>query len=522
MGKKLILLLIVVGLIIFGIYQGFLKEEKSQYSLVEVKRGDLFQEVSETGQVQIGEKIDLGFKNAGTIERIYVKVGDEIWPGSNLAKLDASQFIIERSEAQAALGVAQAKLEQLLAGSSQEEIQLYQTAIDNSQQNLIDVQSKAQEDLNQAYQDALNVLDGSYLKGSDCLTTVTLIQRTYFEGGDQESITARNEKEKIEDSLAEAKEYINIAKTDSSQGNIDKAIPQLKDALNTVYDSIIVIRDITEISNYRDIVSDSDKTDLDTEKTNINTAITNITNAKQTIASTKITNEKNINEAEGKVKKAEDELALKKAEPRQADIDLYQAQVKQAQAKVDLLENQIWETTLRSPIQGMVIEINKEVGETCQPTLADTIITLLPASPYEIGADIYEEDIVKMDVGDSVDIELIAFPDQIFKGEVISVDPAEKLVEGVVYYEVRVSFKETPSGIKPGMTADIIIKTDSRENVLVIPEEAIQKKDGKDIVQVFKNDQIEDREIEIGLKSSDDIIEIVSGLTEGENLIIPE
>lgn len=520
MVKKIIITIIVLGIIIFVVYQGVFKERAPEYSLAKVARGDIVQEVSETGQVQIGEKINLGFKNAGTIERIYVEVGDEVWPGSSLAKLDTNQLIIERTEAQAALQVAQAKLEQLLAGSSQEEIQVAQTAVDNAQQNLIDIQNEAEEDLEQDYQDALNTLDGSYLKGSSCLTTVTLIQRTYFEGGDQESIIVRNKKEKIKDSLAEAREYINIAKADSSHENIDKAISQLKDALNTIYDSIIVTRDITEVSNYRDIVSDSDKTDLDTEKTNINTALTNITNAQQTIASTKITNEKNINTAEGKVKKAEDELDLKKAEPRQTDIDYYQAQVNQAKAKVDLLEDQITQTTLRSPVRGKVAEINKRAGETVQPASTDGVITILPASPYQTKVDIYEEDIVKMIVGNEVAISLIAFPDKIFQGRIIAINPAEKLIDGVVYYETTINFDETPEGIKPGMTADLVIKTASKENVLIIPEDAITEKDDREIVSVFKDGKIEEREITTGLKGSDDIVEVISGLSEGESVVV--
>ena len=70
------------------------------------------------------------------------------------------------------------------------------------------------------------------------------------------------------------------------------------------------------------------------------------------------------------------------------------------------------------------------------------------------------------------------------------------------------------------MTADVIIKTASRENVLVIPEEAIEKKDGKVIVQVFIGKTPQEREIEIGLIGSDDMVEVISGLKEGEEVVI--
>ncbi|MBZ9578522.1 efflux transporter periplasmic adaptor subunit, partial [Patescibacteria group bacterium] len=67
---------------------------------------------------------------------------------------------------------------------------------------------------------------------------------------------------------------------------------------------------------------------------------------------------------------------------------------------------------------------------------------------------------------------------------------------------------------------DIIIKTASRENVLVIPEEAVEKKDGKAIVQVLIGKTLQEREIEIGLIGSDDMVEVISGLKEGEEVVI--
>ena len=154
--------------------------------------------------------------------------------------------------------------------------------------------------------------------------------------------------------------------------------------------------------------------------------------------------------------------------------------------------------------------------------MTESIITLLPASPYKIEVDIYEEDIVKMKIGNKVEILLIALPSEIFEGQIISIDPAEELIDGVVYYTVTVNFDKTPEGIRPGMTVDLIIKTALKEDVLIVPGDAIEKKDGKNIVQVFQDNQAEERKIEIGLIGSDDIIEILSGLAEGEKVIIVE
>lgn len=534
MSKKIILIIIVVLLLAIGIYQGFLKTEEPTFTLVEVIRGNVSQEVAETGQVKKGEEINLSFKNSGRIEKIYVEVGDQVESGENLAKLEINQLTIQLQEAKAALSLAQSKLDKLLAGASPEEIQVVETAVSNAkialesaQQNLKDTKTQEEEDLNAAYGDALNTSDDSYLKIYNAFNVADLIQRTYFITNDQEGIRVRENKDKIENTMTQAKSYLDAAKADPKNENIDVALSEIKKALEETYNALGIIREVCEEPAYRNTVSSTDKTSLDTQRGYINTALTNITNSQQTISSTKLTNELNINTAqasvstaEGALAAAEDELSLLTASPREEDVDLYQAQVNQAQAQVQILENQIRDATLKSPTQGQITKINKKVGELIQSMLQDAVITLLPAAPFEIEVDIYEEDVVKINIGNPVEISLVPFPDKIFKGKVISIDPAEKIVEGVVYYETSIDFEEMPDNLKPGMTADLVIQAALKENVLVIPEDALHEKDDKRTVQVFQDGEVKDKEIEIGLIGSNDLIEVIFGLEEGEEVIL--
>lgn len=536
--KFLIIIIIIIGIIAI-VYFGFLKKEKKEYSLVKVARGNIVQEVSETGTVKMGEEINISFKNTGRIEKIYIQVGDKVKSGQPLVELEANQLFIQLTEAQADLAVAEAEFNKLLAGATIEEIRLAETTVANAQaslesakQNLEDVKTDAEEDLDNAYEDALNTLDDAYVKASTALETVKSIQLTYFTTTDQTSLRVKEDRDKIESSTKQIKFYLDIAKnydldrSDYIDKNIDLALAETKKALNEILQALTTIREACENPLYRDVVSSTNKTSLDTQKSNINTALTNVTNAQQTISSTKITNNSNINtaqaeivEAEGALKKAQDELSKVKAPPRQEDIDLYQAKIKQAQAQVNLLRDQIADATIISSTEGQITKINKRVGETVQST--ESVISLIPASPFQIEAEIYEEDIVKVKVGDPVDIEITALPDKILKGKVISIEPAEKIIEEVVYYKVTIDFQESvPQEIKPGMSTDITIKTASKENVLKLPKNAIEKKNGKAVVEVFKNGKIEPREIEIGVEGSDGMVEVVAGLAEGEEVII--
>jgi len=115
---------------------------------------------------------------------------------------------------------------------------------------------------------------------------------------------------------------------------------------------------------------------------------------------------------------------------------------------------------------------------------------------------------------------MVAFPDQSFAGKVLSIDPAEKIVDGVVYYEIVITFESVPEGIKPGMTADLTIKTALKENVLTVPEDAILEKDGKTVVETLEDGLVKEKEVTVGLKGTGDMVEIISGLEGGEKVIL--
>ncbi len=499
--KTIVIIIIAVLIVGFGVWQGFFKKEEPSFTLIEVVRGNISQEVSETGKVKQGEEINLNFESSGKVEKIYVEVGDNVITGQDLAKLDTSQLFIQLTEAQAALEVAKAKRADT------------QVSLENAKQDLDNIKDKAEEDLNNAYEDALIVFDDAYLKIYNTFNVVYNVQKTYFYTLNDYGLRVIEEKYRIKSSLKKVKSLVSDMKSNPQHENIDSAFPETKAALEKVSNALKKIRDITENAVYREIVSNTDKSSLDTQKLNINSVLNDVLNSQQNISTIKINNKTNINAAEAKVSTLEAQL-----QSEGETTGLYQAQLKQAEAQIKLLENQIKDSHLKSPTQGQITKINKKVGE--QSMLGDNIISLLPVVPFSIEADIYEEDVVKINIDNQVDISLVAFPEQVFEGKVISIDPAEKLIEGVVYYRVSIAFKKLPEGAKPGMTADLVIKTASKENVLVIPEDAVQEKDGKNIVQVFRDNQVENREIEIGLMGSDDMIEVVSGLAKGEKVIV--
>ncbi|MCX6764319.1 MAG: efflux RND transporter periplasmic adaptor subunit [Candidatus Nealsonbacteria bacterium] len=529
--KPIILIIIVLILILLGSYKFFFGVKKEVYNFDTAKIGNVVQEVSAVGRVQKGELINLGLKDVGKIDKIYIKVGDDVKSGEKLLKIETTQLSIQLVEAKAALDLANSELNKLLVGETPEKIKVIQTGVDNAKityenakQSLTDITNSAEENLNSSYEDALIILEDSYLKAYNAFNSADLIKRTYFTYNDQESINFKEKKEIIENLKNQIKYYLDLAKADPKSQNIDIALTKIKDNLDDIYDALSVIRNLCE-GNYRDIVSSTDKTYLDTHKTNINTVLASIVSAEQSISSTKLTNNYNINTAkasvlstEGAFKKAQDEMSLMLAGPRQEDIDLYRAKKNQAGARLNILENQIAEAVLKSPVDGKITKINKEIGE--QVLMGEAVISLIPAKPFQVETDVSESDIGKIKIGNYIKIILDAFPEEEFSGKVIEIDPAETVIAGVIYYKIKASLESEDERIKPGMTANLTVIIDSKENALVIPQRAVIEKNGKKFTRILKNkDNFEEIEIQTGLRGSSGVIEILSGLKEGDKVI---
>jgi len=534
--KKIILTiigLIVVFFISSSIYKKLTTNIEDTFNIYKVTRQDLKTTVSETGIVKISDEIGLSFKYGGKIDNIYVKVGDKVKRGESLVKVDSSDFFIQYQQSDASVQSAQAQLDKILAGATQSDIDIAEAQVEsarvslqNKEESLNNTELDADNDIANIYQDAISDINDVYLDTYNIYINTDLIQRTYFGNYDQEGISVRQAKDKILAALGYIKSDLAIISTNTNHENIDSVLSNTKINLDDVYIALNTIRNAMETDTYRNSVSSANKTIVDTDKSTTNTNRTTITTTQQTISSTKITNTTNISTAEALVRSAqrsldETEKSLQKllAGSSQEDINIYKANLARAQAERSAASNKINESTLRSPVDGQVVKINTRIGEIASANQA--IISILPEKPFQVKVDIYEEDITKVKIGDPVDIRLVAFPDTEITGKVSSVDPIDKTINEVVYYEVSMDFDQQLEGLKPGMTADITIITNHQNDLLIIPESAIIKEDSKDYVKVLDNKKIVKKEVIVGTKGDDAMIEIKEGLQENDKVILP-
>jgi RND family efflux transporter MFP subunit len=174
---------------------------------------------------------------------------------------------------------------------------------------------------------------------------------------------------------------------------------------------------------------------------------------------------------------------------------------------------------LKAPAPGSISAVNVRAGETTQQSASKPAVILLPDDPYEIQVNIYEEDIVKANIGDSVNITITALPGNTYTGKVKSIDPAGTLISGVIYYLTKISFDNPPVNLKPEMTADVVIVTASGKNAVLVPESVIITEKNKDFIQILKTGVPQKTEVKTGIRSKG-MAEILSGLSEGDAAVI--
>ena len=141
--SKIFWLIIVILVIVVGVVYAkyFRAKVNIEYVTEEVKKGSVIQTVSATGKVKSASEIELNFKNAGKLSILNVKVGDKVKQNQVLAQLKATDLAINVNKAQADLQEAKANLDKLKAGSTNEDIAVYEALVEKSRSDVASAQT---------------------------------------------------------------------------------------------------------------------------------------------------------------------------------------------------------------------------------------------------------------------------------------------------------------------------------------------------------------------------------------------
>src|SRR5687768_12742769 len=163
-------------------------------------------------------------------------------------------------------------------------------------------------------------------------------------------------------------------------------------------------------------------------------------------------------------------------EQSQAQVQQAAAQVQQAQAALSLSEVNLSHTTITSPIDGVVVSRDVNVGQTVAASLsAPTLFTIAnDLTQMQVIANIDQADIGLVEQAKSVRFTVDAFPGKDFDGKIAEMRLNPVNVQNVVTYNVVINVDNPEQKLKPGMTANLTITIDERNNVLKVPNSALR------------------------------------------------
>ena len=170
------------------------------------------------------------------------------------------------------------------------------------------------------------------------------------------------------------------------------------------------------------------------------------------------------------------EAAKAQLESAKSQVESTKAQVEQTKAALKLAETNLRYTTIRSPVNGVVISRNVDVGQTVAASLqAPTLFTIAKdLTQMQVDTNVSEADIGRLSVGQEATFTVDAYPEKTFRGKVSEIRNAPTTISNVVTYDVVIQVDNKDLKLKPGMTANVSVLVAHKEGVLKIPNAALR------------------------------------------------
>jgi len=199
-------------------------------------------------------------------------------------------------------------------------------------------------------------------------------------------------------------------------------------------------------------------------------------------------------------------------------IAAQEARIDQARAALVIAEINLSKRTLRAPFDGIISDISIYRGETVNAGIP--VISIISKNKHEIIVDIPEDDIAFVNVGDKAEIKFDAYNNVVFEATVVFVSPSAQIREGVTLFEVTLQFKNQDERIKAGLSVDVDIITEERNQVIAVSSRAVVEDGGVSFVRiVVDKNSYRKQAVTLGFRGEGGLVEIISGLKVGDNVI---
>ena len=429
-----------------------------QLSTATVSRGSLQATISAAGTIAAHAQVTLQFQNSGQVKTVNVKVGDKVKAGQVLASLDTADLETAVASAQAGLDSAQAKLEVTRKGPLASQIKAAEASLASAQ----------------------------------AASRAALAKAAHL--GDQVTI---------------------------EQNNLDNAATRLNDAQNTYSNLFEYPRSANPRGAFvppAGLEWSSQKAALDNAQIDYQVAVADYNLAVANV------NDSSVQQAAAQVASAQASLDNLKNTPAPEDVQTAELAVQQAQAALDQAGLNIEKSQIVAPFDGVVADLAIQPGQMAS---ASTQLVLVDLSQLEAQVNVSEMDLPSIKVGQPAQATFDALPNQTFAAGVVEVAYVGTVTQGVVNYPVTIALDQRDTvasssanpQIRPGMTANVSIVVQQRDNILLVPNRAVKTSGKQKIVTVLKDGKQTQVNLTLGM-SGDTQSEVTSGLNEGDLVVI--
>jgi HlyD family secretion protein len=481
------LILIGAGVSVYG------ATHKPVYETAKVEKRAFTEEVSVTGKVVAANDVELGFESGGRVTSIPVSVGTKVSKGRVLALVNSADLSATLLDQHARLDSARATLAEVQRGTRAGELNALEDILEQNEEKLEAAVRDSYAEADDNLRSRIDVLytnpTGSYPKFVDFGSGFKRdeLERQRVEIGDMLKVWKKNI-----DQL-EIEGY-----KESYRLEAETNLKRMRDYLD----------DLAVASSYF-------KQSESITEAEVEVYIANISAARGAINAT-ITA---LNSANLAYIQAQNNLKVSNEGSSPEEIARAQASVKSAEANVLQARAALAKTAIVAPFAGVITKIDLKVGQLASP--GDPVISMISNANFQIESYIPEADIAKVKVGHVGTTTLDAYGDTLpFNVVVTAIDLSETEVEGVSTYKTTLQFLVSDDRIRSGMTANIDLVSETREEVLSIPQSALISQAGKRTVMIMNTEgKAEVRDVRTGSIDNSGNIEITEGLSEGEVVI---
>ncbi len=484
------ILVVVILLVVVRIFFGG-KSTQETYRTAEVSRGDIVSTVTGSGTIIASEARNEIAKVSGKVEEIYHMEGERVEKGQAILKLDSSDYEMTIKSQKNAIKQAE----------------LNKANLDKQVKNL-KITANAS-----GYIGNLSVSEGNYVMTNSMICDIS--------NSKKDEVTLQ---------------FVSSAAGRIQVGNYARAL--LTGSLNYVDGIVSFVGDrITTLSSGATVI------DVTVQVIDSKYALSGVYASAEVTTSTgtfKSVNEAMFNSTEAGSVKAETSGTVSKLYVKNGQfvnsgdmiLELTNSDlITSAQTTALSLQNmydqlayandKLKDYTISAPIDGVITAQNVKVGDNVSTGMLVSTISNKDELEFKIPVD--ELDIAKLDYDKKVLVTIDALSeteDTPIEGKISKLPLEGTTTGGVTDYYVTITFQGRDD-VRISMNADAEIIVDERNDILYIPVEALEKENGETVVYVVKDGKKEVRKITTGLKSLS-YVEVIDGLEEGENVVIPE